>query len=77
MGEPIGELLLDVFGRTVMVRRSGESWEACYMGNEGKKRTAEDIQIPPTLAVDEIPNYIADLCHEWATPQHDEVRVID
>lgn len=68
---------LDVFGRTVLVRRRNDGWEACYAGAEGKLRPALDISLPASLSPAEIPVYIADLCHEWATPTHHEVQVIE
>ncbi len=77
MSQPARNLKLDVFGRTIIVRRRVDAWEVCYVGNEGKIRPAEDIRIPEALSASEIPNYIADICHEWATPQYDEVRVIE
>lgn len=70
------EILLDVFGRELLVSRRGDSWEACYVGAEGKKRLASDITIPGATRCEDIPRYIADLCHEWATPIHREVKII-
>ena len=68
---------LDVFGRIVDVIRDGNRWMAFYPGNEGKKRRAEDIVLPPELKEENIIEYIADLCHEWATPGNSEVKRLD
>lgn len=67
---------LDVFGREVEVVRRLDEWQVFYPGNEGKKRPALDIFVPAELLEQEILQYIADLCHEWATPQHPEVRIL-
>jgi hypothetical protein len=64
----------DVFGRRVLVERTPEGWRALYPGPEGKRRTATDLVIPPEMAEEQLGGYLADLCHEWATPEHSEVR---
>lgn len=67
---------LNVFGRYVEVVRNEEKWIVYYLGSEGKKRVAEDVVIPSTVHEDDLVEYIADLCHEWATPNKSEVTVI-
>ena len=67
-------LRLDVFGRSVLVVGSENGWQAFYVGNEGKRRPATEIIIPPFLSESEFEQYIADLCHEWATERHPEVK---
>jgi len=66
---------LDVFGREQEVVRVKETWVAYYLGNERKKRLAQDISIPEDIMKSEIVNYIADLCHEWATPRNSKVTI--
>lgn len=66
----------DVFGRAVLVSRPGTRWQAYYLGNEGKRRRADDIVIPSSLSENEIRQYLADLCHEWATTAHPDVRAL-
>ncbi|HKE43012.1 MAG TPA: hypothetical protein VKB41_00595 [Steroidobacteraceae bacterium] len=66
-------LKFDVFGRKVLVERSGDRWEVFYVGSEGKRRRAEDIFIPDMVLEDELERYLADLCHEWATPGNPNV----
>lgn len=67
----------DVFGTLVeVVNRSG-TWMTFYPGQEGKKRQAEDIAIPPTVTESELEQYLADLRHEYATAEKSEVFRID
>lgn len=62
-----------VFGKkTLEVVRQDNHWLVFYCGS-GIKRKADDIQIPPALPEAELKGYIADLFHEWATPDHDDV----
>lgn len=59
-----------VFGRSVVVERCADGWEAFYLGSEGKRRRAEDLFIPSTIPEEEVERYLADLCHEGATPEN-------
>lgn len=63
----------DVFGTTVEVTRRAGRWLAFYPGTDGKKRPATDIVIPDDIPETGLEQYLADLCHEWATPKHQEV----
>jgi len=68
---------LNVFGKkTIEVIRRDNEWQAFYLGNEGKKRKAEGLVIPSTLAESEIVEYISDLFHEMATLKNNEVKKI-
>ena len=67
---------LDVFGRQLEIVRSEGKWLTFYPGNEGKKRRAHDIQIPGSLPEAEIMEYIADLCHEWASAANNSISKI-
>ncbi|GGX53473.1 DUF7661 family protein [Saccharospirillum salsuginis] len=65
----------DIYGRKILeVVRSNGEWLALYPGSGGTKRKAEDIVIPEHLSEDELEEYIADVFHEWATPERSEVR---
>jgi len=33
----------DVFGKEVLIEREEEHWTACYIGTDGKRRSAKDI----------------------------------
>jgi hypothetical protein len=65
----------NVFGKKAIevVRNSGE-WQVFYLGNEGKKRKAEDVIIPASISESEIEDYISDLFHELATPLNNDVK---
>lgn len=68
---------LNVFGRYVEVVRRQDRWLVYYLGSEGKKRIAEDILIPSGVKEDNLVEYIADLCHEWASPNKSDVTVME
>lgn len=70
-------LRFDVFGRQVLVASTSNGWVTFYLGDEGKKRSARDIVIPPDIPKSEIVQYLDDLCHEWATERHPSVRQLD
>ena len=65
---------LDVYGRLVLVTRAKEGWQVYYVSGDGKRRAADDIVIPSFVKEMEIERYLADLCHEWETKDHPEVR---
>jgi hypothetical protein len=67
-------LRFDVFGRRVLVSRNEGRWTAFYGGAEGKRRIASDIVIPASTAEQDLQQYLADLCHEWATSRHPDVK---
>ena len=66
----------DVFGRTMQVEWTSDQWHVFYLGSEGKKRLAENIRIPSNVSPQDLAQYLADLCHEWATPEKPAVLVI-
>jgi hypothetical protein len=66
----------DVFGRPIGVERKGEQWVAYELGGEGKRCLAPGIVIPAFVEEAELQQYLADFCHEWATPDHREVRPV-
>lgn len=70
-------LRFDVFGRQLVISRKEHGWAAWYLGPEGKKRPAPDIVIPPNTAESDMTLYLGDLCHEWATEQHPDVKRLD
>ena len=65
---------LNVYGRTILVEQSEHGWSVFYLGHEGKRRPATDIVVPHAMAAADIPQYLADLCHEWASVRHSEVK---
>ena len=64
----------DVFGRQVLAMRTNEGWRMYYVSADGKRRNADDLMVPPFINEIEIERYLADLCHEWETKAHPEVR---
>ncbi|GEA11208.1 hypothetical protein [Alteromonas sp. KUL49] len=68
---------LDVFGTRVEVTNRNGEWLVFYSGPDGKKRKAEDILIPNHILQNEVISYVGDLCHEWATPEKSEVKVVE
>ena len=66
-------LKFDVFGKIVLVEMQSSRWVAYYPGPDGKRRPALDIVIPADIGEAELEQYLADLCHEWATPRHQSV----
>ena len=67
----------DVFGRYVLISRTSDGWKIDYISDQGKRRPAADIFIPDFISELEIEQYLADLCHEWATEKHPFVRRMD
>ncbi len=70
-------ITLDVFGRRVLVVRSEDKWSVFYLGNEGKRRLATDIFVPASVTECQLEQFVADLCHEWASDLHPQVVRLD
>jgi hypothetical protein len=70
------QLKFDVFGRAIGVQRRADGWEAHEVSGHDKRRRAEGIFVPSTIAEDDIERWLADLCHESATPGHPSVRCL-
>lgn len=68
---------INAFGRDLDVRRKDDIWEVFDRGNEGKRRKARDITIPPKVREEELVAYLSDLLHEYASARHPEVVRID
>ncbi len=67
---------LNVYGKPLEIKRDNGRWKTFYLGNEGKKRIATDIHIPNEIKEQALIEYISDLCHEWATPTKNEIKII-
>lgn len=67
---------IDLHGRLIEVTRSGNAWKVFHLGNEGKKRLADDVIIPAEVAESEIVTYLADLYHEHASSKHPEALIV-
>jgi len=68
---------LNAFGKRVIVERIADQWKTFYLATDGKRRPANDIVIPSDLALADIPGYLDDLLHEWATAAYPNVGIID
>ncbi|MCP4627871.1 MAG: hypothetical protein GY850_30795 [bacterium] len=77
LGRNMKSIKFDVYGKRISVNPTGTGWDISYTGGQGKSRPAPDIFIPDFIAESEIEQYLADLCHEWATDKHPVVRRID
>ena len=60
-----------------MASKSAAGWQLFYMSSEGKRRPADDIMVPDFVTESELVNFIADLCHEWASEKYPGVKRID
>ena len=67
-------LKLDVFGKLVLAVQTNDGWEMFYLSEGGKRRLATEIFVPNFVKETEIEKYIEDICHEWATEKHPNVR---
>ena len=65
---------LDVFGKQVLAIHTNDGWEMFHLSEGGKRRPATEIFVPNFVKETEIENYIEDICHEWATEKHPNVR---
>ena len=64
----------EIFGRRIIVERDGAEWVAFDPGDDGKRRRARDIFIPRHITESELAQYLADLCHESASPSRPDVK---
>jgi hypothetical protein len=65
-------VLLDVFGKRMIVEKVEGSWRTHSIGAEGK-RSPVNIAIPESLAEAELAQYFDDIYHEAASAQHPSV----
>ena len=70
-------LRFDFFGRRVLVAESNNEWVTFYLSEDGKRRSAPDIAVPPDIPESEIAQHLDDICHEWATERHPSVKQLD
>ena len=70
-------ITLDVFGRRVMASKSATGWQIFYASTDGKRRPADDIMVPDFVSESELVDFIADICHEWASEKYPGVKRID
>jgi hypothetical protein len=71
----VTEFRFNVFGALVAVTGAPGSWQAFYLGAEGKRRLA-DFVVPSNVASEDLLEYLADLFHENATPRNSGVILL-
>jgi hypothetical protein len=66
---------LDVFGTRLLAERTAAGWRLWAPGADGKRRPVHELPVPAfVVGDDELLRYVADLCHEAATPERPDVR---
>jgi len=61
----------------LLAEKTGDGWTIYHPSAEGKRRVAHDLVVPEFVVTDDdLVQYLADLCHEAATPTNQEVRWI-
>jgi hypothetical protein len=69
---------IEIFGRPFVAVRRHDGWAVHYPGDEGKRGPLLDVPIPHDVRTPRaLRDYLADVCHEWATPERDRVRWLD
>ena len=65
-------VMLDVFGKCMLVEWPEGAWRTYLLGAEGK-RSLIDVAVPESVTEDELAQYFDDLYHEAATPRRPAV----
>jgi hypothetical protein len=73
----VKSIKFNVYGRLVTVEKTENGWAVYYPGADGKRRAASDIFLPSFISEAGIEGYLADICHEWATADHPDVKRLD
>lgn len=60
---------LSIYGQNFEVIKTDGKWEVFILGQEGKKRPAQDIVIPSIINEEDLVSYLEDLLHEYARPK--------
>jgi hypothetical protein len=69
---------IEIFGRPFVAVLRRDGWAVHYPGDEGKRGPLLEVPIPHDVRTPRaLRDYLADVCHEWATPEHDRVRWLD
>ncbi len=68
---------LDIYGRIFEVVRKDQRWFVFILGNEGKKRPADNIFIPSHVVETDVIDYLEDLLHEWASADSQWIKRLE
>jgi RimJ/RimL family protein N-acetyltransferase len=71
----LASIRFDVHGTLMLVERDPSGWRLFRLGAEGK-RSLVPVSIPEFIAEDELAQFLDDLFHEAATPEHPAVTRI-
>ncbi|MCG9737062.1 hypothetical protein L1D32_02665 [Shewanella insulae] len=66
---------INVFGRSMSVRRVGGEWQLFNESQTGMRSRVYDVVIPPELTEDQLLSYLDDIYHEQASEQHPSVVI--
>jgi hypothetical protein len=66
----------DVFGRIMIAEPTGDGWRLYVLGADGKRCAAAEIVVPSFVVEHELAQYLDDMFHEAATPEHPSVTPI-
>ena len=74
----MSERRIDIFGHRFVAERRAGHWALRHPDAEGRRGAPFHLPIPFDVVTDDaLVDYLADLCHEWATPARDRVRWLD
>ena len=65
-------MLFNVYGRMLQIERLQTDWRVYHPSNDGKRRPSS-LVIPEFIKEEELIQYLTDIFHENASPQHPEV----
>lgn len=66
---------VNVFGRSMSVRRVGEEWQLFSESQTGMRSRVYDVVIPPELTEEQLLGYLDDIYHEQASAQNPKVSL--
>jgi len=65
---------LRVYGRKMEILKKNGRWILFFLGSEGKKRELQGFVIPSEYNESQAITYMADLFHEWSSPEDNDVN---
>ena len=68
----LSPVILDVFGKRMLVEWQQGHWRTFLLGSDGK-RSPVNISVPDTISEEELVQYFDDIYHEVATPERPAV----
>lgn len=68
---------IDLYGREIEAVKHDAGWKVFHVGTDGTRRPATDVVVPSWVSEGELVEYLDDLFHEHATPDHPRVLALD